>query len=139
MTASKTRMLKVNRESLTDSNFVLLAAKWYDKTSCIMSEFEHDIKRLKYLKRLFRKYKKTGELRERLVLNHIIILGNVFGPENSVRMLYLKIDKHDWDVLKTFLICIEQSPNIVYDIDGHDIITTGIPVDMEIANRLRRI
>lgn len=116
-----------------------MAARWYNTTNCVMSEFEHDCHRLKYVKKLFRKYKKTGEIRERLILNHIIILGNVFGIEHSVRMLFLKIDPEDWDVLKTFLIGVELNPPLIYDINGRDISTTGIRVEMNIADRLRKI
>ena len=132
-------MSRIPKDSITHSNFVLLAAKWYDKTNCVLSEFEHDLKRIKYLKRLFRKYKKTGDIKERLALNHIIILGNVFGIDGAVRMLFLKVDECDWDVLKTFLLCIEQVPPIVYGVNGNNIKTTSIPVDMSIANKLRRI
>jgi uncharacterized membrane protein YbaN (DUF454 family) len=132
-------MLKLKREPLTDENFLLMAARWYDRGNCVMTEFEHDLHRIKYVKKLFRKYKKTGEIRERLILNHIIILGNVFGVEHSIRMLYLKIAVEDWDVLKTFLISIEQNPSVVHNINGKDIITTGIRVDMNIADRLRKI
>jgi hypothetical protein len=132
-------MITPKRDPLTDENFILMAARWYNRANCVLSEFEHDVHRLKYVKKLFRKYKKTGEIRERLILNHIIILGNVFGVEHSIRMLFLKIDAEDWDVLKTFLIGIEQNPRIVLNINGKDIITTGIPVDMKIAERLRRV
>lgn len=116
-----------------------MAARWYDKVSCVMSEFEHDCHRIKYVKKLLRKYKKTGEIRERLILNHIIILGNVFGVEHSIRMLFLKIAPEDWDVLKTFLISIEQNLPVIYNVNGQDITTAGIPIDMKIADKLRRI
>lgn len=131
--------MHIRREPLTDENFLLMAARWYNTTNCVLSEFEHDCHRIKYIKKLFRKYKKTGEIRERLILNHIIILGNVFGIEHSIRMLYLKIDDEDWDVLKTFLIGVDQNPPIVHNINGRDIVTTGILVDMKIADRLRKI
>ena len=132
-------MLKLHREPLTHENFLLMAARWYNTTECVLSEFEHDVHRIKYVKKLFRKYKKTGEIRERLILNHIIILGNVFGVERSIRMLYLKIDAEDWDLLKTFLISIEQNPKVVYSVNGQDISTTGIKLDMKIADRLRKL
>ena len=135
---SKKMILRLKREPLTEENFVLMAAKWYDHTNCIMSEFEHDCQRIKYIKKLFKKYKKGGDIKERLVLNHIIILGNVFGVEHAIRMLFLKIDEEDWDVLKTFLIAIEQIPPVVYDVQHRDISTTSIPVDLNIASRLRK-
>mgnify|MGYP006251878411 FL=1 len=62
-------------ETLDDSNFMLFAAKYYDNPSCVdTNEFEDDLSRIKYIKRLFRKYKDTGELRERLIFNHLIVL-----------------------------------------------------------------
>jgi hypothetical protein len=127
------------REPLTNENFILMAAKWYDRSNCVMSEFEHDCKRIKYIKKLFKKYRETGEIRERLILNHIIILGNVFGVEHSIRMLYLKIEEDNWMVLKTFLLQLEQNPKVVHNVGGKDIITTGIPIDMKLANLLRQI
>jgi hypothetical protein len=132
-------MIRPKREPLNHDNFLLLAAKWYDKTNCVMSEFEHDCHRIKYIKKLFKKYKKTGEIRERLILNHMIILGNVFGVEQSVRMLFLKIEADDWDVLKAFLIGLNRNLPVIYDVNGKDITTTGILIDMQIANKLRQV
>ena len=126
-------------EQLTAENFVIMAAKWYDTTHCTMSELENDLKRIKYLKRLFRKYKATGEIRERLVLNHIIILTNVFGAQNAVRMLFLKIDEKDRDVLKTFLLCLNLMPKAVNGISEEVIISSDIAVDIRLANLLRKI
>ena len=76
--------------------------KAYASPHCIMSEFESDIKRTKYLKKLFRRYKATGDLKERLILNHIILLYNVFGVEPATRILFYKIDERDYDILKMF-------------------------------------
>ena len=66
-------------------------------------EFYEDIKRFKYLKRLFRKYKATGELKTRLIINHIIVLQNVFGVETACILLLFKVDNQYWSLLKTFL------------------------------------
>ena len=78
-------------ETLDDSNFVLYAAKHYDNPQCYdVEEFHDDLKRFKYLKRLLGKYEDTGELRENLILNHIIVLYNVFG-EAATRMLFFKL------------------------------------------------
>jgi len=76
--------------NLNDENFIMYAIKAYNKPNCVMSEFEEDIKRIKYIKRLIKRYSITGDLKERLILNHIIILSNVFGIEATVRMLFLK-------------------------------------------------
>ena len=77
-------------DDLNDDNFMIYAMKAYNSPHCIVSEFESDIKRTKYLKRLFRRYKVTKSLKERLILNHIILLNNVFGPEATARILFYK-------------------------------------------------
>ena len=96
-------------------------------------------KRIKYIKRLVSKYKQTQDLKERLILNHIIVLSNVFGVEPCVRMLFYKIDKTDYSILKTFLLFLNYMPNIVRGIRGKDILSSDIIVDMTIANILRKI
>jgi hypothetical protein len=104
-----------------------------------MSEFEGDLKRTKYLKRLFRRYKATKVIKERLILNHIILLSNVFGPEATARILFFRIDEKDFDALKTFLLFLNILPKEVTGIRGTNINTDDIPVDMHIANILRSI
>jgi hypothetical protein len=126
-------------DDLNDENFVIYAMKCYDSPHCVMSEFEGDIKRTKYLKRLFRRYKVTKSLKERLILNHIILLNNVFGPEPTTRILFYRIDERDYDILKTFLLYLNILPNTVYGIKGKTIHTADIPVDMNIAEILRQI
>ncbi len=126
-------------ENLCDDNFVIFAMKAYDKPNCIMSEFEEDLKRIKYIKRLIRRYKITGELKERLILNHLIILANVFGVESSVRMLFYKLDKEDYDILKTFLLFLNFMPKIIKGIKGININSSDITVDIFVAKRLRTI
>jgi len=115
------------------------AVKAYDKPNCIMSEFEEDVKRFNYLKRLFRRYNKLGELRIQLVLNHLIVLYNVFGPEAATRLLFYKMHVDDYPVLKTYLLFISCMPDRVRGIKGKDIISSEIVVDMTIANELRKI
>ena len=104
-----------------------------------MSEFEGDLKRTKYLKRLFRRYKITKSLKERLILNHIILLNNVFGPEATARILFFRTDEKDYDVLKTFLLYLNILPENVNGIRGKNITTDVIPVDMRVADILRKI
>jgi hypothetical protein len=89
---------------LNDGNFLIYAAKCYDRPHILQSEFEDDLKRIKYIKRLLRKYKQTGEFKERLILNHVIVLANVFGVEAAANMLFLKVDQEDYPQLKTILI-----------------------------------
>lgn len=126
-------------ENLCDDNFMIFAMKAYDKPNCIMSEFEEDIKRLKYVKRLIKRYKATGNLKERLILNHIIILSNVFGVEAAVRMLFFKIGREDYEILKTFLIFLNFMPNTIKGINGNNIYSSDISVDLFVGKRLRSI
>ena len=124
-------------DDLTNDNIMLYAAKAYDKPNCIMSEFKEDMKRFNYLKRLFKRYRKVGELREQLVLNHLVVICNVFGPEVSARILFFKMSKDDYSALKTYLLFLSCMPEKVKGIKGHDIISSDIPVDMKIAEILR--
>ena len=110
-----------------------------NSTNCVMSEFESDIKRTKYLKRLFRRYKVTKSLKERLILNHLILLNNVFGPEPTARILFYRIDVRDYDILKTFLVYLNLMPEIVFGINGKNIHSDTIKLDMGIAEILRKI
>jgi len=126
-------------DDLNNDNVMIYAAKAYDKPNCIMSEFREDMKRFNYLKRLFKRYRKLGELREQLVLNHLVVLSNVFGPEVSTRLLFFKMAKDDYSALKTYLLFLSCMPERVRGIKGHDIISSEIPVDMSIAQALRNL
>ena len=126
-------------DDLTSENFLLYAVKAYDKPNCIMSEFKEDMKRFNYLKRLFRRYRKMNDLRERLVINHLVVVYNVFGVEVATRMLFYKMSKDDYSALKTYLIFLNYMPAVVHGIKGQNIISSEIPVDMKIAEVLREI
>ncbi len=124
-------------ENLTNDNIMIFAMKAYDKPNCIMSEFKEDMKRFNYLKRLFKRYRKLGELREQLVLNHLVVLYNVFGPEVATRTLFFKMSKDDYSTLKTYLLFLSYMPERVRGIKGQDIISSDVPVDMVVAQTLR--
>ena len=126
-------------EDLNDDNFILYAMKAYNSPHCIMSEFESDLKRTKYLKRLFRRYKITKVLKERLILNHIILLYNVFGAEPATRILFFKIDETDYDVLKTFLIYLNYMPEKIRGIRGKEIYSSDILTDTNVTQILNNI
>ena len=126
-------------DNLCDDNFMIYAMKAYDKPNCIMSEFEEDLKRLKYVRRLIKRYKATGELKERLILNHIIILSNVFGVEPTVRMLFYSIQHEDYEILKTFLLFLNYMPKVVLGINGKNIVSADVSVDVFVGKRLRDI
>lgn len=126
-------------ENLNDENFMLYAMKCYDSPNCIMSEFEEDLKRIKYVKRLIKRYKTNGELKERLILNHIIILSNVFGTRNAVRMLFFRLDEQDYQILKTFLIFLGYMPDMIMGVKGKNINSHDISIDLFVGKRLRDI
>ena len=126
-------------DELNNDNVTIYAVKAYDRPNCVMSEFKDDMKRFNYLKRLFKRYRKLDELRERLVLNHLVVLCNVFGPEVAIRLLFYKVSKDDYSALKTYLVFLSVMPDKVRGIKGQDIISSDIPIDMKIADILRDI
>ena len=96
-------------EKITSDNVIMFAIKHYDNPQCEgEKEFHDDMKRFKYIKRLLRKYKDSGILKERLLLNHIIILNNLFGPEACVTLLLFKIQQEYWGTLKSFLLYLNM-------------------------------
>lgn len=125
-------------ETLTDANFIIYAAKHYDNPQCFdTEEFYDDLKRFKYIKRLFNRYELTGELKERLVLNHIVVLYNVFGP-HATRMLFLKL-KGYYSFLKPFLVLIQRMPETITGISEQPIYSSDIVMDEKIIEILRKI
>ena len=116
---------------LTPDNIIMFAMKHYDNPSCVdRKEFLDDMKRFKYLKRLFRKYDTSDVLKIRLILNHIIVLANVFGVDASSTLLFFKIEKKHWSTLKTFLVYLHYMP----ENDMKDIAT-----DVKVLKELRDI
>jgi len=124
-------------DNLTIDNVTMYAMKSYDRPNYIMSEFKDDMKRFNYLKRLFHRYHKIKELKEQLVLNHLIVLYNVFGPEVTTRLLFFKVLVIDYPTLKTYLLFLNCMPEKVKGIKGHDILSSDIEINMELANTLR--
>lgn len=126
-------------DELTTSNFLIYAAKCYDNPQCYdTKEFYDDLKRFKYLKRLFNRYKESGELKERLIINHLQVLYNLFGPIPTTRMLFLTLKEH-YPALKPFLILFNNMPDIIHNIDGNDIRSSDINMDMYVIDSLRDI
>ena len=95
---------------LTPETIDIFAKRHYDSPGAGKEEFEDDMKRFKYLKRLFRKYNTSKEFKARLIVNHIIILANVFGIDAASTLLFFKIDKEHWSMLKTILIFLNYMP-----------------------------
>jgi hypothetical protein len=128
-------------DKLDESNFLLYAAKHYDNPQCFDTiEFYEDLKRFKYIKRLFNRYTDEGDLKERLILNHIVILFNLFGVEPAIRMLFFKC-KGQESLLAPFLIALNNLPEKVNNIgmDNRTVITSDIVLDSKIIDALRKI
>lgn len=128
-------------DRLDEANFLLYAAKHYDNPQCFDTvEFYEDLKRFKYLKRLFNRYIKQRDLKERLILNHIIALTNVFGPGPAVRMLFLKLAGYE-QYLKPFLVLLQIMPEKVENIgpESETIYSSDICLDITIIKKLREI
>ena len=109
-------------EKITPANWLMFAMKNYDNPQADgEEEFHEDLKRFKYLKRLLKKHHDGGELKERLILNHIIVLTNVFGVDAASTLLLFKIEQDYWPVLKTFMIYLNMIPETeLLEIDTDD-------------------
>jgi len=122
---------------LNEENFLIFAIKNYDNPECKgMGEFEEDLNLVIYLKRLFRKYHKTGELKERLILNHIITFYNVFGLGAATKILFYKIEPELHYILKTFLVYLNYLP-VDFPVTEMNIVNT--PMDEKIIKTLRNL
>jgi hypothetical protein len=122
---------------LNEENFLLYAIKNYDNPECrSMTEFEEDLNRFVYLKRLFRKYHKTGELKERLILNHIITFYNVFGVHAATKILFYKIESELHYILKTFLVYLNYIPN---EVPKNEMYILSVDMDEKIIKILRNL
>lgn len=124
-------------DDLNDNNILLYAIKSYDKPNCIMSEFDDDFKRFSYIKRLLNRHRKYGEIKERLMLNHLVVLYNVFGVESCTRLLFFFVDEIDYSSLKTYLIFLNYMPKVVKGINGNDIYSMDIQLNQSIVKALR--
>jgi hypothetical protein len=104
-------------QKLDSDNFILYAMKMYSGPTTGLEEFYEDLNRIKYVKRLLIKYKKTHDLKERLILNHIIILQNVLGVEACTRILFFKLHKDLHSYLKSFLAYLNYIPRYIPEVD----------------------
>ena len=127
-------------DDLNDDTFLMFAMREYNNMQCTdIEEFYDDLKKIKYIKRLFNAYKNNGLLKERLILNHLIIFYNVFTLQAGTRILFYKIEKDFWSILKTFLIYLDRMPDKIDSIRGEIIRTSDIKLDDGIITRLRSI
>ena len=123
---------------LNEKNFLLYAMKEYDNPQCVqVEEFYDDLKKVKYIKRLFNQYLNEGVLKERLLLNHIIVFYNVFPVRSATRILFLKIEEKFWPILKTFLVYLSYVSEIIDPINGKTILSDDIQLDQGVVDRLR--
>ena len=122
---------------LRESTFLLYASKHYDNPHCSdISEFEEDLKRIQYLRKLFSRYRQCGELKERLILNHLIILYNLFGPE-ATNMLFMKLEEYH-EYLKPFVEYLNFMPEVVV-YEDRNINRNSIISDKYIQETLKEI
>ena len=125
-------------DDLNEKNFLLYAMKEYDNPQCVqVEEFYDDLKKVKYIKRLFNQYLNEGVLKERLFLNHIFVFYNVFPVRSATRILFLKIEEEFWPILKTFLVYLSYMPEIIDSINGRAIISDDMQLDQGVVDRLR--
>ena len=97
-------------DELNESNYLLFAIKFYDNPQALTrDDFESDLKRIRYVKRLLKRYKNTGELKVHLILNHLIVLFNVFN-DATVPLLFYNLEKELWPSIKSFLLFLNRIP-----------------------------
>jgi len=124
---------------VNDKNFMMFAVRNYDNTMCASEEeFHEDLTRIRSISRSFSRYRKTGEINERLVLNHLIVLYNVFEGEAMTKMLVFKLQNY-LEYLKPFLMLIARWPEYIEGVFEEILIGTDISMDMNLVDRLRKI
>jgi hypothetical protein len=97
-------------DELNEDNYLLFAIKFYDNPQALtMEDFQSDLKRIRYVKRLLKRYKNTGDLKTHLILNHLTILFNVFN-DAAVPLLFYNLDKDLWPSIKSFLLFLNRFP-----------------------------
>lgn len=122
---------------LTKDNFMLYAMGNYTNPDCMgMAEFNEDLSKIKYVKRLLKKYRRSGRIRPILLLNHLVIMGNVFGQHATARMLFHKLDGEIHPALKTVLMYLNYiDERMIFD----GVAVGDVPLDMKLAEELKRL
>ena len=112
----------------------------YKNPQCVSAEdFNEDMNRIKYVKRLLNKYKKGEELKTKLILNHIICFYNVFDKYSATRIWFFKVEREYWNILKTFLEYLSLMPLVVHGIDGENIISENLEIDEKVLKDLESL
>ena len=120
-------------DELTEENFLLFAIKHYENPQAVTKEdFDKDLNHFKYIKRLLKRYKNIGELKIHLLLNHFIILYNIFG-DAATPMLFYKIEKDLWSIMKTFILFLNRLP------EHPKCYFHNVPVDIDCLTELQKI
>ena len=126
-------------DNLHEGNINLYSMKCYNNPQCNdESEYHEDMKKITYIKRLFNHYRLTNELKTRLILNHLIVFTNVFPVKDAVRILFFKIQKDYYSILKCFLLKLSMMPDVVVGIDGKNIHSSDIFMEQEVIEELRK-
>ena len=121
---------------LTNENYLMFALLHYDNPHCVdIKEYFEDVRKLKYIKRLFNRYKEDGVMKERLILNHLISFYNVFDNEAATRLLFFRVGEEYHSLLKTFLVFLNRMPEKIND----NLYSSDIQLDKEITEILRKL
>ena len=121
---------------LTSENYLMFALLHYDNPHCVdIKEYFEDVRKLKYIKRLFNRYKEDGVMKERLILNHLISFYNVFENEAATRLLFFRVGKEYYPLLKTFLVYLNRMPVQV----NEELCSSDIDMDEKVIETLRKI
>ena len=121
---------------LTNENYLMYALLHYDNPHCVdIKEYFEDVRKLKYIKRLFNRYKEDGVMKERLILNHLISFYNVFENKAATRLLFFRVGEQYHSLLKTFLVFLNRMPDKITE----DLYSDGIQLDDKVIEILRKI
>jgi len=127
-------------DDLNETNYIMFATKYYINPQCTsVEEFNDDLNKIKYVKRLFNRFLETGAFRFHLILIHLIFIYNVFENEAATRMLFFRVEKKFYSILKPFLIFLNRLPDTVKGINGEDLNTKIIPLNETTIKELRKI
>jgi hypothetical protein len=121
---------------LTNENYLMFALLHYDNPHCVdIKEYFEDVRKLKYIKRLFNRYKEDGVMKERLILNHLISFYNVFENVAATRLLFFRVGEEYYSLLKTFLVFLNKMPEQI----NEKLYSDSIQLDSKVIELLRKI
>lgn len=128
-------------EPITEDTYLLYCSKYYDGGFLATTDDLHnDLNRIKYIKKLITRYRKNGDLRERLILNHIIVLNNMFGAQATARLLFFKLE-NDFEIIKPFLVLLSIMPDKFVNVGsiGRIVDSDMLAMDQKIVDALRKL